>query len=187
MRKKINLQNLIIVVIIILLINPQTRQSLQVILHKGLSLINQSTLIDGNKRTNITYKDWFLKSDTDTIINFKDTRGKVVFVNFWATWCPPCIAEMPSLQALYNDYNDKVIFIFATSDDFETVKAFKEKRNFSFNVYRPNRNIPVELETSSIPRTFVINKMGEIVIDESGAVDWNSNKVRKQLDELLAQ
>jgi thiol-disulfide isomerase/thioredoxin len=187
MRKRINLQNIVFAIIIILLIIPQTRQSLQVILHKGLSYINQSTLIDRNERNHVTYSDWNLKSDTDTIINFKDTRGKVVFVNFWATWCPPCIAEMPSLQSLYNDYNDKVLFIFSTSDDFETIKAFKEKHKFSFNVYRHSRNIPKELETSSIPRTFIINKNGEIVVDESGAVDWNSEKVRSQLNQLLAE
>ena len=110
-----------------------------------------------------------------------------MLINFWATWCPPCIAEMPSLQTLYNDYNEKVVFLFVTHDDFEAVEKFKIQREFNFEVFNPITEIPSELKTSSIPRTFVINKNGEIVIDESGAVNWNSDKVRKQLNNLLLE
>ena len=108
-------------------------------------------------------------------------------INFWATWCPPCIAEMPSLQALYDDYSDKVEFLFVTNEDFKTVDTFKKKKDFNFEVYNPVGTIPQSLQTSSIPRTFIINKKGEIVVDESGAVDWNSTTVRGQLDQLLSE
>lgn len=185
MKRPLNKRNIIFLIGIAILIIPQTRQPIQVLLHKGFSYINQASIIDSADREEVTYQDWYLKSDNDTVLNFKDTQGKVVFINFWATWCPPCIAEMPSIQALYDDYKDKVVFIFSTSDDFETIQTFKEKRNFTFEVYRPSRNIPSELETSSIPRTFIINKKGEIVVDKSGAVDWNSERVRTQLDQLL--
>lgn len=187
MKRQLNKGNIIFLIVIALLIIPQTGQPIQVLLHKGLSYINQSSIIDSEDRAKVAYQDWYLKSDKDEVLNFKDTKGKVVFVNFWATWCPPCIAEMPSLQVLYNDYKDKVVFIFSTSDDFETIQTFKEKRNFTFEVYRPSSYIPLELETSSIPRTFIINKKGEIVVDESGAVDWNSKRVRTQLDQLLLE
>lgn len=187
MKAKLTKRNIIFLILIAILIIPQIRQPLQVLLHKGFSYINQSSVIDKDDRIKVSYEDWYLKSDDDVVLNFKDTKGKVVFVNFWATWCPPCIAEMPSLQALYKDYKDKVVFVFSTTDDFETIKGFKEKRNFNFQVYRPTRNVPSELETSSIPRTFIINKQGEIVVDESGAVDWNSETVRLQLDQLLAE
>ncbi len=120
-------------------------------------------------------------------LDFKETEGKVVFINFWATWCPPCIAEMPSIQELYNDYSDKVVFLFVTSDDFEIVEKFKTKKGFNFEVFKPLNEIPKALETRSIPRTFIINRKGEIVVDESGAVDWNSEDVRSQLDQLLSE
>jgi thiol-disulfide isomerase/thioredoxin len=94
---------------------------------------------------------------------------------------------MPSLQSLYDDYNDDVVFLFVTSDDFEKVNKFKVKNEFNFKTYKPLNKGPEALATSSIPRTFVINKNGEIVIDESGALDWNSEKVRKQLDRLIAE
>ena len=127
--KKSRIYNIIGVVIIALLIIPQTREPLQVLLHKGLSYINQSTVIDKNERISVSYSNWKLQSDNNTTLNFNTTKGKVVFVNFWATWCPPCIAEMPSLQALYNDYKDKVVFLFVTSDNFKTVEEFKTKKD----------------------------------------------------------
>ena len=74
-----------------------------------------------------------------------------------------------------------------TNDDFAVVENFMTKRDFDFEVFNPLNEVPQELFTRSIPRTFVINKMGEIVIDESGAVDWNSQKVRNQLDQLLSE
>lgn len=186
-RKKINFSSIIFLVVIVLLLIPATRTYIQVVLHKGFSYVNQSSIIDRDNRVKIAYEDWYLKSDDEVLLNFKDTKGKVVLVNFWATWCPPCIAEMPSLQNLYNDYKDNVVFLFSTKEDSETVRKFKEKRDFNFQVYRPSRNVPSELKTSSIPRTFIINKKGEIVVDESGAVNWNSETVRKQLDQLLAE
>ena len=172
---------------ITLMLIPQTRQPIQVLLHKGLSYINQSSLIDKEDRKSFTYTNWELKSDVNTTLDFKETKGKVVFINFWATWCPPCIAEMPSLQALYNDYKYKVVFLFVTSDNFEIVEKFKTKKGFNFEVFKPLNEVPNELTTRSIPRTFIMNRKGEIVVDESGAVDWNSESVRSQLDQLLSE
>ena len=160
-KRKSKIFNIISVAIIVLLIIPQTRKVIQIGLHKGLSYINQSSLIDKEDRVSVSYANFQLKSDANTTLNFEATKGKVVFINFWATWCPPCIAEMSSLQALYNDYN--------------------------FAVYNTLSQVPTELSTTTIPRTFIINKRGEIVVDESGAIDWNSEKVRSQLDQLLSE
>ena len=187
MKAKLSKRNIIFLIIIAIFIIPQTRQPIQILLHKGLSYINQSSVIDKEDRVKVPYGNWKLKSDVNSVLDFKESEGKVVFVNFWATWCPPCIAEMPSLQLLYNDYKDKVEFLLVTNDDFKTVDNFKTKRSFDFEVYTSINQIPKELSTRSIPRTFIINKTGEIVVDESGAVDWNSEKVRNQLDQLLSE
>ncbi len=186
-RLRKNFFSIILLVVIVLYIIPTTRVPMQIYMHKGLSYIKQSSIIDKDERKTINYSDFTLISDSNKKLNFKSTKGKVVFINFWATWCPPCIAEMPSLQKLYNDYNDKVEFLFVTSDKFEKVKAFKAKRGFDFEVFNILSGSQNELKTSSIPRTFIVNKKGEIVIDESGAVDWDSEKVRSQLDALLSE
>lgn len=187
MKAKLNKSNIIFLVIILLLIIPQTRQPIQIWFHKGFSYLNQSTLIDNSERIKIANTNWQLQSDNGTTLNFESIQGEVTLINFWATWCPPCIAEMPSLQEIYNDYVDKVKFIFVTNDDFEIVNNFKSKRNYTFEVYNSITEIPQELVAKSIPRTFIINKNNEIVIDESGAVDWNSDNVRSQLDQLLSE
>jgi thiol-disulfide isomerase/thioredoxin len=170
-----------------LLIIPQVRRQLQIVLHKGLSYVNSSTFIEVDHRKSLAEPNWQLKSDANTILDFRDTKGKVVFINFWATWCPPCIAEMPSIQKLYNDYNDKVVFLFVTNDGFGTVDKFKLKESYNFPVFNPLNDVPKELKTYAIPRTFILNKKAEIVVDESGSVDWNSDKVRSQLDQLISE
>ncbi|WP_422105077.1 TlpA family protein disulfide reductase [Winogradskyella sp.] len=187
MKAKFTKRNIIFLIIIALLIIPQTRQPIQILLHKGLSYINQSSVIDEDDRVLVSYDNWRLQSDMKASLDFKATKGKVVFVNFWATWCPPCIAEMPSLQALYNDYKDRVEFLFVTNDNFKTVENFKTKEGYTFEVFNPLSKVPEELTSRSIPRTFIINKKGEIVVDESGALDWNSATVRGQLDQLLSE
>ena len=187
MKRKLTKRNIIFLVVILVLIIPQTRQPLQVLLHKGLSYINQSSFIDEEERIDVNFENWRLLSDNHSTFNFSDSKDRVVFINFWATWCPPCIAEMPSLQSLYNDYNDKVLFLFVTNDDFKTVEGFKKKKGFNFEVFNPLNDSPEALTTKYIPRTFIINKEGKIVVDESGALDWNSEKVRQQLNALLAE
>ncbi|MBO6880762.1 MULTISPECIES: TlpA disulfide reductase family protein [Winogradskyella] len=186
-RKRVNISSIIFVVAIVLLIIPATRTHIQVVLHKGLSYINQSSLIEEGERVKVTYSNWILKSDNKEVLNFNDTKNKVVLINFWATWCAPCIAEMPSLQKLYEKYGNEVEFLFVTNESAKTIQAFKNKKNYTFPVYIRRSDVPKELITRSIPRTFIINKKGEIVIDESGAVDWYSETVRNQLGQLLAE
>ncbi|WP_317167419.1 TlpA family protein disulfide reductase [Winogradskyella vidalii] len=184
---KNRIYNVLAILMIILFVIPQTREPIQVLFHKGFSYINTSTLIDKVERKTVSNLNWDLVSDKGERLDFNAIKGKVVLINFWATWCPPCIAEMPSLQELYTDYGDEVVFLFVTNDDFEKVEQFKSKNGFNFEVFNPLSQPPSELSVHSIPRTFIINKKGEIVVDESGAVDWNSAKVRSQLDALLSE
>ncbi|MCA0132356.1 TlpA family protein disulfide reductase [Winogradskyella alexanderae] len=187
MKNKFTKQNILFAIIIALLLIPQTRYPIQLLVHKGLSYINQSTIIEEGEREILSYQNWKLISDNGEVLNLKDLKGRVLFINFWATWCPPCIVEMPSLQDLYNDFNEEVVFLFVTGDELETVRKFKTKNSYSFKVYNAVNKIPQNLETKSIPRTFIIDKAGAIVVDEKGAVDWYSQKVKTQLTTLLAE
>ncbi len=129
--------------------------------------------------------NWMLQNESGESISFSDFEGKVVIVNYWATWCPPCIAEKPSFQELYNDYKEKVVFIFATTDKVDRVKAFKEKHGYTLPVYYPLNNPPASMDSNVLPSSYVIDKKGNIVVKKFRAADWNSASFRKTLDDLL--
>lgn len=177
------LKNILFFVILVLLIIPQTRKPIQVMLHKGFALFSPSVKTEADSKV-IHYASWQLQDIEGNTVNFKDFKGKVVLINFWATWCPPCIAEMPNLQKLHDAYKDKVVFLFVSNEKKEKIDAFLSKNKYSFNVFSPLEN-PSEFEVSSIPRTLLINKEGKIIIDKEGAANWNSETVRKTLDDLL--
>jgi len=130
--------------------------------------------------------NWQLKGLNVSNINFLDLKNKVVFVNFWATWCPGCVAEKPSIQALYNDYKDKVVFLTVTNDSKDKVEAYFKKKGYNLPAYNMITHEPKQLRTESIPTTFVIDKKGMIVI-KSGRADWNTDKIRDYLDTLIAE
>ncbi len=176
--------NLIFLIVIVLLIIPQTRQPIQVLLHKGIALISPVS-INKNKQTVLEHYDWKLIDENSVPFNFKNTKGKVVFVNFWATWCPPCKAEMPSIQELYNDYNDKIEFVFVSDESSEIINQFLKTNNYNFKVYSSVSHYLEAFNVTSIPRTFLIDKEGKIIIDKVGAANWNSKSIRNTIDKLL--
>lgn len=136
-------------------------------------------------RAKLTNYNWQLKGINTADLDFETAKNKIIIVNMWATWCPPCVAEMPSLQDLYNDYKDQVVFVFVTSEGAKKVTPFMEKNNYNLPIYNMMSKEPDLLSTQSIPTTYLINKKGEIVIKKTGAANWNSTKVRAQLDELI--
>lgn len=132
--------------------------------------------------------NWNLTGLNTDDINFTEFKGKVVFLNFWATWCPPCIAELPYIQKFYNDYEDKVEFVFITNEDWPAVNEFFKKHGYELPIYQSNQDYLNELPpVTSIPRTFILDKEGYIRLDKSGSADWNSKKFRKKIEELLLE
>ncbi|MBL4746045.1 MAG: TlpA family protein disulfide reductase [Flavobacteriaceae bacterium] len=150
-----------------------------------LKLISLSPSIENvSDRIPLSTYNWQLKGVNTQDVDFLDLQNKVIFVNFWATWCPGCIAEKPSIQALYNDYKDQVVFLTVTSDSKEKVDVYFKKKGFNLPVYHLMTREPKELSTETIPTTFVIDKNGMIVI-KSGRADWNTDKIRDYLDLLI--
>ncbi|MGX1930913.1 TlpA family protein disulfide reductase [Flagellimonas sp. 2504JD4-2] len=144
-------------------------------------------IVEAGKQKTLTDYNWSLMDVEGGQMNFVSKKGEVSLVNFWATWCPPCVAELPSLEKLHNDYGDKVNFVFVTNEETEKVKRFLEKKGYSLPVYAENSRTPDEFFSRSIPATFVLNKSGKIVVDEKGAADWNSVGIRNLLDQLLEE
>jgi len=184
MKNKSTIKNIVYVIIIGLLIIPQTRQKIQVGIHSIMAKFSP----DIEKETDanlVSSYNWTLKDLDGNNYNLKDAKGKVILVNMWATWCPPCIAEMPSIQSLYEDYGDKIEFVLVSNESQHVITSFLKKKNYNFKTYTPLTEAPTTFNVKSIPRTFLLDKDGNIIIDESGAANWNSEKVRKTIDELL--
>ena len=167
------------------MIIPQTRTAIQVFINKGLALFSPS-VVKESKRERLLDYNWQLQDNQGKTINFVDSKNKVILINFWATWCPPCIAEMPSLDKLYEDYKDRVDFYFVSNEKIEVIQGFMDKNNYGFKVQIPTAKYPKLFDISSIPRTYLIDKSGFVVMDKTGAANWNSEKVRRQIDVLLA-
>lgn len=172
-------------IFILLLIIPQTRIPIQVFLQR-LIAFSPST-VNVEKREILADFSWRLKEVNGLDVNLMESKNRVILINLWATWCPPCIAEMPLLQDLYNDYGDKVDFYFITSETELVINGFMERHSYNLPVYQPLVDPPVLLNSRALPTTYVINKKGEIVINKTGVANWNSPKTREILDKLLAE
>lgn len=118
-------------------------------------------------------------------VNLETFRGKVIFLNIWATWCPPCIAEMPSIHELYKKLGNDVQFVMISVDNnFETAKRFRERKEYSFEIYSLVSSMPTMYQTKSIPSTFVIDTEGRLVYQHQGMADYNTDPFIQFLREL---
>jgi peroxiredoxin len=116
--------------------------------------------------------------------NTKDLRGKVVLVNFWATWCPPCRKEMPDLESLYLRFNKDQGFVVLAISDEETAKVgpFVAERNVTYPILLdPGGKVHAQFEIAGIPRSFVFDRDGKLVAQ---SIDM---RTQKQFLEMLAQ
>ncbi len=118
-------------------------------------------------------------------VSMEEFRGKVIFLNLWATWCPPCIAEMPGINQLFNAVQgeDVVFLMLSVDDDFEKAKNFVEKKGYDFEIYTLAGAIPSMYNSQSIPATFVIDAKGELALVHKGMADYSDNTFK---DFLLA-
>jgi len=134
--------------------------------------------------------DFSLYTMNDENFDFQNLKGKVVFMNFWASWCAPCIAEMPNIQNLYDDYkdNENVVFVMISLDrDVDKAEKFIAKKDFTLPFYKPNMStgIPRMYNSPSIPTTFVINRKGYVDTKKVGMANYDTKKFRKYLEKLI--
>ena len=180
--------NILFYGLIIFILTPYGRPKFIQVFSYVKSAVMPSKAIDISKRIQIVSLDLALRNvDNVSDFNLKDQKGKVILLNYWATWCPPCRDEMPSLQSLYNDYKDKIVFVFLTQDDKNKVAKFYAENNYQFPTYNLISNPSPEISTRTLPTTFIIDKNGKLAAKETGASNWNSSGVRKMLDGLLAE
>ena len=174
----------------IIFLNTPIGLGTRVALTKGLTAVKTAVFPpkESENRVSLTSNALALKAiqNADNL-NLEELEGKVVFINHWATWCPPCRAEMPSMAQLYTDYQDRVSFLFITDESAAVVAPYYKKYGFNFPTYNPASRIPNEINSSSLPATFILDKNGRVALEEFGAADWNSASIRKVLDGLLQE
>ena len=183
--KKSTVQNIVFILLIALLLFSPLGTFVKVQLNRFIAFSPKTIAVSDQKMLS-TYQ-WQLKDATGNTVSLEAYKGKIVFINFWATWCPPCIAEMPSIQKLYTDYQDQIVFLFVTTDSFEKANAFMIKENLTLPVYQSLTNPPVEMDSSTIPATYIIDKQGNVITSKIGTADWNSDSFREKLDQYIAK
>ena len=130
--------------------------------------------------------DWQLKALDGTEINLEAAfKEKVVFINFWATWCPPCIAEMPTIEKLYQKFKNRIGFACISNESLEAIRAFKTKKKYSFPMYQIEMEVPDEFEPERIPATFIISGDRKVALKHVGGADWSHEKVINFIEELI--
>ena len=133
---------------------------------------------DDNKRQNA---DFTLSDLQGKSWHLRDLKGKVVLVNFWATWCPPCRKEMPDLQALYDKYKDEGLVVLSISDEEAAkVNPFIAERKITYPVLLdPGRKVNGAYVVEGIPKTFVYDREGKLVVQ---SIDM---RTRSQFQQML--
>ena len=127
------------------------------------------------------------KDGEGKIVDLSALKGKVVFINFWATWCPPCIAEMPSINTLYHQFKDdkKVVFLMVDLDgNYAQSSAFMKKNGYDLPVYTPASEIPAAYFSGSLPATAILDQNGQLSFHHVGGADYSNPEVAEHIRKL---
>ena len=133
--------------------------------------------------------DFTLPGVTEEEIKLSDYRGKIILLNFWATFCVPCRLEMPSLQALSEKYHHDNVEIIAISVDEGREKSVREwikKNNLDFPIALEGQSAGKVYEVSALPVTFIIGKKGQLIGRILGEREWNNEETTQFIEHLLA-
>lgn len=128
-----------------------------------------------------TKADYFFKDLDGKYYNLEDFKGKRVFINFWATWCKPCVAEMPSIERAAKILGEENYIFFLVSDqDMSKIKKFRDKKGFDLNFAKFNGSIE-DLKIRSLPTTFIYDTEGNKAKQFSGSLEWDNEKILDNL------
>ena len=140
--------------------------------------------------TNVDIKineDWELISTEGKEISLTSLK-RPIFINIWATWCPPCRSELPSILELKKTYKNKIDFLLISpSESIEKLSEFAKNNNYSSIFYTSKSQTPEQLFSSSYPTTYILDTNKNLILKSVGAHDWNAKNVHETLDKLIKE
>jgi thiol-disulfide isomerase/thioredoxin len=117
-------------------------------------------------------------------VKLSDFAGKPVFLNFWATWCGPCVGEMQSIEKASQQFKDEIVFLAVSNEPVATIQSYLKKNKFSFQFGHLEGSY-VNVFVVALPTTLLIDASGQVVKEEEGFRNWSSAASLDMLKELL--
>lgn len=183
------ISDLFFIILVVTLLFPQGRMAVGGFVNNmKAQVFNPSKLAEEIAVADDNF-NWKLKDSNGNAVNLHDYKGKVLFINLWATWCPPCVGEMPEIQELYDEFksDENIQFLMISNESVAKINKFTQNKGYSFSVFSSQTEAPPAFSTTSIPTTFAVSKSGKIVVKEFGAANWGGNKTKTLIRELLAE
>jgi thiol-disulfide isomerase/thioredoxin len=144
-------------------------------------LIKPKITLENKENRDFDYQGKFLDLEGNPVL-LEDYKGKTIFINLWATWCPPCIAEMPHILDMYHkvkDTNNLEFLMIALDKDMAKSKSFIERKGFDFPVVHASYGLNNSLQSQSIPTTLVVSPEGKIIFYQEGMSNFDTEEFRE--------
>jgi thiol-disulfide isomerase/thioredoxin len=134
---------------------------------------------------NIDFVDMKLKTTEAQTVHLSDYKGKVIFINFWETWCGPCVQELPTIEnaRLQLDSN-QIVFLTVAEEPLQKISAFKSAHDYHFQYLHSEKSFS-DLGINTYPTTYILDKEGKIALTKVGGVEWDSPEMIGFMKELL--
>lgn len=145
------------------------------------------TIISEENRGKIDNYDWRLKDSNWDFFNFQKSEGKVVFINFWATWHLPARAQMDDVQKLYERYKGQVDFYIITDEERALPEEFITRKGYTFPITYQIVGDPSPIKLLKPSGSYILDKQGNIVVHQTAIADWDNNEVFDLINTLLAE
>jgi len=173
--------------LLILLIIPGPRKVISTAINRAALTVKTPGMIPEDKQLSLSESDynWAMQTGQGERVNLSQYADKPIFLNFWATWCPPCVAELPEIQKAWEKHGESVAFLLVTNQEPPVVEAFMQKHGYTVPVHYAGSAPPSSLEYSSIPTTFILSPDGKIAVHKKGAINWDSKGTDRIFEQLL--
>ncbi|MCB8994939.1 MAG: TlpA family protein disulfide reductase [Bacteroidales bacterium] len=173
--------------LILSLLIPATRTKVTSLIIRTTMI--RPTVIDSARTEKVSAAEMnFLLEDIDgNQVNLSDFTGQTILVNFWTTWCPPCRAEMPSIQKLHDTYGNRLPMFLITNESRTKVLDYLKENDYKLPVYFQKSAGTGIFNVGTFPTSILISGKGQILVNKKGAANWNSGSFRDKLDEVLGR